>query len=169
MVQGSEHLSDVDINSTAIRPYLDFMVLKQGENDAPVSVNLGTHYQHNLFPKVTGLTISNFGISTNLLHSIDSGNSALIVPSIGVGWDRSTLNILGITGSENTIGLGLSTSAKFSNLYVESRVSFKKGGTLFGVSIGEVFSKLNNGRRKRNSIWIFDSSYCYIKERKAIY
>lgn len=62
LVFGSEQLSDVDINSTAIRPYLDFMVLKQGDNDAPVSVNRGNIYQYNSFPKLTGLSISTFGI-----------------------------------------------------------------------------------------------------------
>lgn len=141
LVLGSEHLSDVDLNSTAIRPYLDFMVLKQGENDAPVSVNLGTHYQHNSFPKLTGLSLSTFGISVNLLHSIEAGNSTLIVPSIGVAWDRSTLNLLGIKASENSIGVGLSMAAKFNNLYIEPGVSFRKGGTQFGVSIGVVFGK----------------------------
>lgn len=140
MVLGSEHLSDVDINSTAIRPYIDYLVLKQGENDVPVSLNLWVHYQYNSFPKLTGLSINTIGFSLNILHTIEAGNSAIIVPSIGVAWDRSTLNLLGITASENSIGIGLSTAAKFNNLYIEPLVSLMKGGTQFGLSIGVILS-----------------------------
>lgn len=138
---GAENFSELDLNSTAIRPYLDLIPLKQGENNSPISLNLGVHYQYNSFPKISGLSVSTFGFSANLLHTIESGNSTLIVPSIGVGWDRSTLNLLGITSSENTIGVGLSTAAKINNFYVEPMVSFRKGGTQFGVSIGVVLGK----------------------------
>jgi len=141
MVLGSEHISNVDINSTAIRPYIDYLVLKQGENDVPVSLKMGGHYQYNSFPKISGLSLSTFGFSVNLLHTFEAGKTTIFVPSIGVAWDRSTLNLLGITASENSIGVGLSTGAKFNNLYIEPIVSFRKGGTQFGVSIGVVFGK----------------------------
>ena len=136
MVLGSEHLSEIDINSSAIRPYIDYLVLKQGENDVPVSLNMGGHYQYNSFPKISGLSLSTFGFSVNLLHTFEAGKTTIFVPSIGVAWDRSTLYLLGIRACENTFGIGLSTAAKFNNFYLEPLISFYKGSTQFNLSVG---------------------------------
>lgn len=140
LVIGAEHLSDVGLNTTAIRPYIDYLVLKENDNDAPVSLNLGAHYQYNSFPKQSGLSLSTIGFSINLLKNIEAGNT-LLLPSIGVGWDHSTLNLFGITASDNTIGLGISMAAKFNQVYIEPLVSIKRGGAQFGLSVGLVFGE----------------------------
>lgn len=41
LVVGSENISDLDLNSAAIRPYIDFLAIKQGENNIPVSFEFG--------------------------------------------------------------------------------------------------------------------------------
>ena len=136
LVVGSENISDLDLNTTVIRPYIDFLALKQGENDVPISLNLGIHYQHNSFTKVPGLIFNTFGFSLNVLHAFELNQNTNIIPSLGVGWDKKTVSLSGYSGNVNAVSFGLSTAAKFNNLYLEPLISFYKGGTQFGLSIG---------------------------------
>lgn len=136
LVVGSENISDLDLNSTAIRPYIDFLALKQGENDVPISLNLGIHYQHNSFPKVPGLIFNTFGFSLNVLHAFEVNQNTSIIPSLGIGWDKTTVSLSGYSGNVSTVSFGLSTAAKFNNFYLESLISFYKGGTQFNLSLG---------------------------------
>ncbi|MDZ4707719.1 MAG: hypothetical protein SH818_04885 [Saprospiraceae bacterium] len=85
LVAGSENISDLDLNSTAIRPYIDLLAIKQGESDSPVSLNLGIHYQHNSFPKIQGLNFNTYGFSLNVLHEFELDQNNSLIPSIGVG------------------------------------------------------------------------------------
>ena len=135
LVVGSENITDLDLNSTAIRPYIDFLAIKQEENDVPVSLNLGIHYQHNSFPKVPGLNFNTFGFSLNVLHTIEISNAS-IVPSLGIGWDKTTVSLSGYSGNVNAVGFGISTAAKFNNLYLEPLVAFHKRSTQFNLSVG---------------------------------
>ncbi len=136
---GTENVSDLDLNSTIIRPYLDVMPLKQGENGSLASINLGVHYQYNSFPKFLDLSINTIGFSINVLHSIELSRYNQIIPSIGLSWDRSTLNLLGITGSTNNLGINLSSAFKFNTMYVQPFLSISKGGTILSLSFGVMF------------------------------
>lgn len=138
LVVGSENITDLNLNSTAIRPYLDFLAIKQ-DWDVPMSINLGVHYQYNSFPKIPGLTFSTIGFSINALHSFDVGANTQLIPSIGIGWDKTTVSLVGYLGNVSSIGFGISTAAKFNNYYLEPLVSFQNGGTQFSLSVGVIF------------------------------
>lgn len=136
---GTENVTDYDLNSTSFRPYLDVMPLKQGDNRSPISINLGVHYQYNTFPKLLDLFISTIGFSINALHDIELSKYNKFIPSIGLSWDRSTINLLGIKASTNSLGINLSTAFKFNNLYVQPLISISKGSTLLTLSFGVIF------------------------------
>lgn len=136
LVVGSENITDLDLNSTAIRPYIDFLAFKQGENEVPISLNLGIHYQHNSFPRVPGLTFNTVGFSLNVLHSFEIAHRSSIIPSLGVGWDKTTVSLSGYSGNISAVSFGLSTAAKFNNLYIEPLISFYKGSVQFNLSVG---------------------------------
>jgi hypothetical protein len=138
LVVGSENITDLNLNSTAIRPYLDFLALKQ-DRDIPLSLNLGVHYQYNSFPKIPGLTFNTIGFSVNALHSFDVGGNTQLIPGIGIGWDKTTVSLVGYSGNVSSIGFGLSTAVKFNNFYLEPLVSFQKGGTQITLSVGVIF------------------------------
>ncbi len=138
---GTENVTDYDLNSTSFRPYLDVMPLKQGDNGSPISLNLGVHYQYNTFPKLSDLSISTIGFSINALHDIELSRYNKFIPSIGLSWDRSTINLLGIKGSTNSLGINLSSAFKFNNLYIQPFLSISKGSTLLSLSFGVMFPK----------------------------
>ncbi|MBK7371625.1 MAG: hypothetical protein IPJ09_09315 [Saprospiraceae bacterium] len=136
---GTENVTDFDLNSTSFRPYLDVMPLKQGDNGSPISLNLGVHYQYNTFPKLSDLFISTIGFSINGLHELGLNKYNKIVPSIGLSWDRSTINLLGIKASTNYLGINLSSAFRFNNLYIQPLLSISKGSTLLTLSFGVIF------------------------------
>lgn len=137
---GSENFSELDLNSTAIRPYLDLIPLKQGDNNSPISLNLGVHYQSNSFPKFTDLNIYTTGFGINILHEAELSEYNKIVPSIGVSWDRSTVNLLGVRASTNSLGINLSTVMKFNKVYLQPLVSFQKEIVQFVLAFGVLLS-----------------------------
>lgn len=136
---GTENVPVFDLNFTSFRPYLDVIPLKQGDNDSPISLNLGVHYQYNTFPKISDLSITTIGFSINALHEVELSRYNKIVPSIGLSWDRSTINLLGIKGSTNSLGINLSSAFKFNNMYVQPLISISKGSTLLTLSFGVIF------------------------------
>ena len=136
---GTENVTDLDLNSTIIRPYLDVIPLKQGDNGSPVSLNLGVHYQYNTFPKLSDLFISTIGFSINALHDIELSRYNKFIPSIGLSWDRSTINLLGVKASTNSLGINLSSAFKFNNLYIQPLLSISKGSTFLSLSFGVIF------------------------------
>lgn len=99
-------------------------------------MNLGIHYQHNSFPKVPGLIFNTFGFSLNVLHAFEGNQNSSIIPSLGVGWDKTTVSLSGYSDNSNTVSFGASTAAKFNNIYLEPLISFYKGGTQFNLSLG---------------------------------
>ncbi|MEO5583163.1 MAG: hypothetical protein ABIR66_10755 [Saprospiraceae bacterium] len=139
LVVGSENISDLNLNSTAIRPYMDFLAIKQGENESPVSLNIGIHYQHNSFPKIQGLNFKTYGFSMNVLHEFELDQNNSLIPSIGIGWVKTTVSLSGYSGNINSVGFGISTTAKLNNFYLEPSISFQKGGSQFSLSIGIIF------------------------------
>ena len=136
---GTENVTDLDLNSTIIRPYLDVIPLKQGDNGSPVSLNLGVHYQYNTFPKLSDLFIRTIGFSINALHEVELSQYNKFIPSIGLSWDRSTINLLGIKGSTNYLGINLSSAFKFNNMYVQPLISISKGSTFLSLTVGVMF------------------------------
>lgn len=136
---GTENVTDYDLNSSSFRPYLDVMPLKQGDNDSPISLNLGVHYQYNTFPKLSDLFIRTIGFSINALHEVELSQYNKFIPSIGLSWDRSTINLLGIKGSTNSLGINLSSAFKFNNLYIQPLLSISKGSTFLSLSFGVIF------------------------------
>ncbi len=136
---GTENVTDFDLNSTSFRPYLDVMPLKQGENGSPISLNLGVHYQYNSFPKLSDLSINTIGFSINALHDIELRRYNKFIPSIGLSWDRSTINLLGVKASTNSLGINLSSAFKFNNMYVQPLISISKGSTFLTLSFGVIF------------------------------
>lgn len=95
LVVGSENIMDLDLNSTVIRPHIDFLTIKQGENDSPVSLNIGIHYQYNSFPKIPGLSFNTFGFSLNVLSSFEVNQNTSNIPSMDIGWDKTIVSLSG--------------------------------------------------------------------------
>jgi len=59
-----------------------------------------------------------------------------IIPSLGVGWDKTSVSLSGYSGNVIAGGFGISTAAKFNNFYLEPLISFYKGNTQFNLSVG---------------------------------
>ncbi len=143
---GYESNDKQGFTSTGIHPHLDYLVLKQGVDEMPISVNLYTYYQYNTFdlknytgPSVTG---NSFGFGTGLFYEIET-NSKLIhlIPAIGLGYARNTVNVETVSQSSSGVAFSISPSVLFNKFYITPSLSFSDGKSAFNLLFGIVFSR----------------------------
>ncbi len=137
---GFEENSSADISSTAIRPFISYLALKQG-NSNPVSVALNAGYQYNTFSDFDGLTASTILLGAGIFHQINAGNNFDLIPGGSVGWGRTTVKFQGSTEGESAINYGLSLSGKFNKFYVTPSLTFSDGNSNFDLLLGIIFPK----------------------------
>ena len=135
---GFEENDNLDGSSTGIKPYVSYLVIKQG-SEMPVSVGLNASYQYNTFSEYDGLTANRIGIGAVLLHQIKAGKNFDIIPGASVGWGRTTVKLSGLSESESAIAYGLSATAKIKNFYVAPSLTFSKGNSYFDLIFGLIF------------------------------
>lgn len=137
---GFEEDNESDFSSNAIRPYIDYLVLKQ-DNNNPVSINLYGAYQHNNFPDFKDLKVNTVNLGLGIFHQLNLGTNFDLIPAGGVGWARSTANLWGASESESGINYGLSLTGKINKFYVTPGLSFSNGDTIFNLVLGVIFPK----------------------------
>lgn len=139
---GLEELNEYDISSTAVRPYIGYLVVKQGENDMPVNVRIGGAYQYNIFKDLEELTANTFSLGSNVSHVIQSSSKIAFVPYFGFSWSRSQLNLDGY-GEESVSGLSFSLGGTLGldKFFMTPSIAFKKGRSSFAITLGMLFNQ----------------------------
>lgn len=137
---GFEENSSADLSSTAIRPFISYLALKQG-NSNPVSVALNGGYQYNTFSDYDGLTAGSIRLGAGIFHQINVSNNFDLLPGGSVGWGRTTVKFQGLSESESAINYGLSLSGKFNKFYVTPSLTFSEGNSNFDLILGIIFPK----------------------------
>ena len=139
---GYESNDDLDLNSTAIKPSISYLVLKQGENNNPVSVGLNGSFQYNTFSDFDGLTGNTIGFGASLHHEINASETVKIIPGGAVGWNKITIRQDGNNiGDDIGITYGILGTVAFNKFYVEPSLLFSEGNSVFVLSFGIIFPK----------------------------
>lgn len=137
---GFEENSSEDISSTAIRPYMSYLVLKQ-DNSNPISIAMNAAYQYNTFSDFDGLTANTILLGLGIFHKINAGNNFDLIPGGSVGWGRTSVKFQGLSEDESAISYGLSLSGKFNKFYVTPSLTFSQGNSRFDLLLGIIFPK----------------------------
>ena len=128
--------------STSLKPNISYLVLKQDEDNNPVSVNLGGAYQYNTFSNYDGLTVGTIGFGVSIYHDIKATDAVLIIPGAAVAWNKSTIHENGFDNVSFTgVTYGLSATVKFNKFYITPILSFSKGNSAFSLGFGLLFPK----------------------------
>ena len=135
---GLEENDNLEGSSTAIKPYLSYLVMKQG-NDNPISVALNASFQHNTFSEYDDLSANTVGLGAGLFHQIKAGKNFDIIPGAGVGWGRRTVKIFESSESDSAISYGLNVTAKIKKFYVTPSLTFSEGNSHFDLIFGIIF------------------------------
>lgn len=141
---GLTDYKDLDLSSTAIRPYFSFMALKQGKNNNPINLSIGAAYQHNIFSDIDDLTVNSVGINLAISHIIESSDNLKIGPLAGIGWQRSTVIQKYSQGFRDTYsesGLVFSVGASFmiNQFFLTPVIGFHDGDSNFNLLFGYMF------------------------------
>lgn len=130
--------SNDDLNSTVIKPFLSYLLVKQGENDMPISVSGDAGYQYNTFSDLD-LTAGTIGLDVGIHHRIEASEIVSIVPGGTVGWARTTYKLGNSTTSESGIIYGIQASVLINQFYFAPYLVFSTGDSIFSLVLGYVF------------------------------
>lgn len=137
---GYESNNRIDVHSSAIKPNFSYLVMKQGENENPVSVALNGSYQFNTFSKPKGQTASTIGFGGSFHHKIQVSETVQIIPGAAVGWNRVSVRRDGAySGDDSGIVYGLLGTLKYKKLYFEPAIYFRDGNSIINLSAGLIF------------------------------
>lgn len=141
---GLEDYKDVDLSSTAIRPYISYMALKQGENNNPINLSLGAAYQHNIFSDIDDLSVNSVAVNLTISHIIESSDNFKIGPLAGISWTRSTAiqkysQGFRDTHTESALGFSVGASFMFNQFFFTPVIGFSDGNSNFNLIFGYTF------------------------------
>lgn len=133
---------DGDLNSTAIRPNASFLILKQGEDNNPVSVGLNSALQYNTFSNIDDFTSITYGLGATIHHEIKAHETIKVIPGFALGWNRINFYFDGDKlDDDSAIVYGILGTVAFNQFYVEPSLFFSEGNSQFSFLLGYIFPK----------------------------
>ena len=131
----SESLKDFDLNSTAVRPFLSYLAVRQSD-ELPLNVTTFAAYQYNTFSDLD-ITANSFDLGIGISHKIEG--KVKIFPTGSVRWNKTTYSQLlsDYTGISYSLYLTMLFADKF---YVEPALRFQNGDSVFSLFLGLLIS-----------------------------
>ncbi len=137
---GRERNDDWDITVFDLKPYLSHMILKQNEDDMPISFALGAAYQYSFSPDDKDTKVHTYAFDGSIYHRLYLSENVSIIPSGMVGWGKTFVKETGYDSeSSSAVTYGVQASALFRNFHITPNVQFSRGNTIFNVLIGAIF------------------------------
>src|SRR5690606_32359668 len=137
---GLEESNDFDLTSTAIKPFLAYRAVRQGENNAPLNVIVGASYQHNTF-KDLDFTAGTIGLNLSVSHRIRTKSSFVIIPFAGLNYSRTKLDVdlLWFSNRYSGVGFNIGSSFLINKFFLTPNISFADGDSSFNLNFGILF------------------------------
>jgi hypothetical protein len=137
---GSSRNEDSDLNATLVGPNIGYLVMKQGENNNPVSIGLKASYGYFDYTAFEDLSASALSLGGNLQHEIVTGDGVSIIPGGAISWNRTSVNVTGFGSvTDSNVDFTAFGTVKIKKFYFEPQVIFSSGSTLFNFAFGFIF------------------------------
>lgn len=137
---GISDSNDFGSSSTFVGPFINYLVVKQGEKDIPLNVGLGGGFQHSTYKDIDDLTANSINVHCDISHVVETSHNLKIIPFVGFTYVRSTVNI---DDFENISGSALSFSVGgdlvIDKFYIAPAIGFLDGESYFVLSFGMNF------------------------------
>lgn len=132
---------DFDGGATSILPSLSYLVMKQGENGNPISLNIGGGYQYITFSESDG-TVGNLALGSSVHYEIKASDIVKVIPGGGVSWNKTNVYYNGSNfGGTSGITYGINVAVLIKKLFITPSLSFYKGTSTFNLVFGVIFPK----------------------------
>ncbi|MCB0670237.1 MAG: hypothetical protein KDC80_30630 [Saprospiraceae bacterium] len=130
---GKEFAKDSDARSTAVRPSLGYIPIKQNDR-IPFSIVTFLAYQDNS-SKTEELNLSTFEYGIGIVPRI-SGDIDLF-PGINFGWSQSQSKDANYNSREfKSMYFALDITLLFGKVYIDPLVAIRRDGTSFSIALG---------------------------------
>lgn len=136
---GYEDINGYDISSTAIRPFVSYIALRQTD-EMPINFGLSAAYQYNTFDGVDGLTFNTFSFSGSVSHITQVSKAIKLIPGLGISWDKTSVSLKGYEElSASGIAYTLYATALLQRFHLTPYLRFADGNSSFRLSFGILF------------------------------
>jgi len=127
--------SDVFNNKRSFSPYLNCLLVRQNNENLPITINLHSFYK-NVKNTDYDTNKRSFGLGLGFYRSYNLKSNISIIPGGTLEWSSGSLNLYGDDHSDSNIVYGLNISGKFNNFYLTPGVLFTNGTQIFEVEFG---------------------------------
>ncbi|GAA5225251.1 hypothetical protein GCM10025777_58820 [Membranihabitans marinus] len=137
---GISDSNDFGSSSTFVGPFINYLVVKQGEKDIPLNVGLGGSFLHSTYKDIDDLTVNIISVHCDISHVVETSYNLKIIPIVGFTWVRSTVNIddfANISGS--ALGFSVGGALVIDKFYIAPAIGFSDGESSFVLNFGMNF------------------------------
>ncbi len=125
------------LNSTVFRTHVSYLILKQNEENMPVSINLKAGYLINILP-ATAFNSSSWQLSSELYHEFAVQNDVKVIPHAGLLGNKP----ISINGTSNEEDISITTNAGLTvlwqNIYFDTGFLIGNGNRAFSLLVGYI-------------------------------
>ena len=127
------------INSTAIRPNVSYLLIKQQEDEYPISLEVNMGYQYNYVTRFDFNARSvQFGLGA--YHEIKPLDNVKIIPALLIEGNKTTTGLNPRFDESVFFSYGVQTTIVWNNYYITPKLISFDGVSTVGVKLGMIFS-----------------------------
>lgn len=127
------------LNSTVFRPSISYLLLKQNNENQPISVDLNVGYQYNYVSQIIFNTRS-FQFGAGVYHEINPLENVKVIPAILFEGNKPTFGPNPQFLQTVALSFGAQTTITWNNYYLTPKYLLNDGISTITVKIGMVFN-----------------------------
>ena len=127
------------INSTFLRPYLQYLIIKQNPDGSPVSVDLNIGYQYNYVTQVI-FNARSVRFGAGVYHEISPLGNVKIIPALLFEGKKATSGPNTQFRESIVLSYGAQTSLVWNNYNLTPKFLISEGVVTISATLGLIFS-----------------------------
>lgn len=125
------------LNSTIIRPNINYLIIKQDNGGLPFSLSAEAGYQYNIL-QTTTFNSRTIQFGANLYHELDIDQEFRLIPLVSVRSNKTTLKNNIVQQGSSTISYSIGITMMWQQIYFEPRFVKNDGLTALALRVGYV-------------------------------
>ena len=126
-------------NSTVLRPNISYLLVKQGIEGPPVSIDLNAGYQYNWLPQIQ-FNARSVQFGAGIFHEINPIENVKVIPSFFFEGNKSTTGVNPTFDEGVTVLFGAQVSIVWNQYYLTPKYFSFDGISTITVKLGMIFS-----------------------------
>ena len=125
------------LNSTIIRPNINYLFVKQEEGQSPASVNIEAGYQYNIL-QATSFDARAVQFGGTIYHELGLGQEFKLIPHVGILANRTTIKNNSVQQESATIIYTIGITMQWTHVYFQPKFIKNDGLTALSLNVGYI-------------------------------